>query len=257
MYTIYERPRDFPSLYVARKWIVTAGRVDRGELIGTSPTLAGIRKFIPEGLYCIERSPDDDQYILDLGIMSFNKSEQKLGHTVDGIEIVPGMKVYCPVQSGGWDEYIVIEHVVESIAESRRKVLFKDPPPDGYNGARIDGVFAKKENAEEWAKNPPWVINFKFSDYYGELVLYALEVQLRRAKTELNLLRVANSRELNESEKAKLPDTLKDNSREDLIEQIDPWISLVDNYQSLVDDLKKKMRAASKHPCFLKEPENG
>jgi hypothetical protein len=39
------------------------------------------------------------------------------------------------------------EHVVASISETGWKVIYEDPEPDGYIGARVSVVYAEKENA--------------------------------------------------------------------------------------------------------------
>lgn len=72
MYTIYESPRDFPGLFVVRRWTIgprqfgdpmTAKADERPWAI--TETLARARDSLPSGLYNIARNPDDDTVIVE------------------------------------------------------------------------------------------------------------------------------------------------------------------------------------------------
>ena len=61
IWTIYRYPSDFPTSYIARKWVsgVPTHDIFRGE------SLEDIREKIPEGLYCLPREAGDDPVIVE------------------------------------------------------------------------------------------------------------------------------------------------------------------------------------------------
>jgi hypothetical protein len=67
MWTVYDRPADYPNSFVARKFEVSSG----GELRPTAdmivaPDLGNIRRVLANrGLTCITRSLDDDPKIVE------------------------------------------------------------------------------------------------------------------------------------------------------------------------------------------------
>lgn len=62
LWTVYERPSDFPNSFVARRFTL-AGPTD--DLI-IGPTLDALRQRLAAcGLYMIPRSPDDDPVIVE------------------------------------------------------------------------------------------------------------------------------------------------------------------------------------------------
>ncbi len=67
MWTIYERPRDHPDGYVARKWDIVPGT---SEPVPTmiafgAPTLEAVRSLLPAGLTRLPRSGGDDPAIVE------------------------------------------------------------------------------------------------------------------------------------------------------------------------------------------------
>jgi hypothetical protein len=65
MWTIYERPLDYPTGYIARRCEV------RGEVVHTAdvrvgPTLEAVRRQLPPGLYRQSRQPGDDPVIVEV-----------------------------------------------------------------------------------------------------------------------------------------------------------------------------------------------
>lgn len=65
MWTVYERPTDFPNSFVARRWRVTAeGAVATGDLV-LAGTLERIREALPPGLYRLPREAEDDPVIVE------------------------------------------------------------------------------------------------------------------------------------------------------------------------------------------------
>lgn len=70
----------------------------------------------------------------------------------------------------------------------------------------------------------------------ASLICHALAQRLKEAKNTLDLLKIAKDRELNRLEKSMLPGQFIHATRETLIENIDPWISLIDDINYLLDD---------------------
>ena len=64
LWTIYERPTDYPDCFVVRMWNMSARFVEPGEA-HTFPTLEAAREFLPQGLWPIPRSPEDDEKIVE------------------------------------------------------------------------------------------------------------------------------------------------------------------------------------------------
>lgn len=65
IWTIYERPLDYPDGFVARPWEVRgAGEPIPGDA-HYFQTLEGARNFLPEGMYRLGRSPGDDGTITE------------------------------------------------------------------------------------------------------------------------------------------------------------------------------------------------
>lgn len=63
---IYDHPKDFPDSFVVRsQWPLPGGVIAFSKVARTAPTLEAARKLIPQGLYCIKRSPEDDPVIVE------------------------------------------------------------------------------------------------------------------------------------------------------------------------------------------------
>lgn len=67
------------------------------------------------------------------------------------------------------------------------------------------------------------------------VIKYSLECQCARVKDELAALKISKDRELSQFEREYLPPNIADYSRDELKEQIDPWISLLHHYESLIE----------------------
>lgn len=66
-HVVYERPRDFPTMFVVRRQVVMkeGGIVPDGDAMGFT-TLEGAREHCEElGLTCLPRDPDDDPVIVE------------------------------------------------------------------------------------------------------------------------------------------------------------------------------------------------
>lgn len=65
LFTIYERPKDYPTCFVVRKWIIHGAEPEPGGVVALSKTLDGARKSIPPGLTCLTRNVEDDPVIVE------------------------------------------------------------------------------------------------------------------------------------------------------------------------------------------------
>lgn len=61
IWTVYENPRDYPGMFVARKFILDKPTDD----VQVAPTLEGLRDRLPSGLTCLTRHPTDDPCIVE------------------------------------------------------------------------------------------------------------------------------------------------------------------------------------------------
>jgi hypothetical protein len=62
LWTIYERPSDYPDGYIARRWELGRPTVD----VLTSTDLKALRNQLQErGLYCLVRHPYDEPHIIE------------------------------------------------------------------------------------------------------------------------------------------------------------------------------------------------
>lgn len=64
MWTIYERPLDYPHSFVARRWTLNGPTKD----IIIGHTLIEVHAYLPPGLYRIGRHPSDDPVIVETWI---------------------------------------------------------------------------------------------------------------------------------------------------------------------------------------------
>lgn len=64
IWTIYDRPADFPEGFVVRPWTVTRGGVVPGGAY-VAPSLEDARAAVPAGLFRMDRAPDDDARIVE------------------------------------------------------------------------------------------------------------------------------------------------------------------------------------------------
>lgn len=66
MWTVYQRPRDYPAQFVARLWKIGPGTFQSTDEILLAETLAEIRAMLPPGLMCLQRLTDDDPCIVEV-----------------------------------------------------------------------------------------------------------------------------------------------------------------------------------------------
>lgn len=67
VWTVYDRPRDFPDLFVARKWRIVPGDLPMpsSEII-TATSLLALRNALPPGLVCLLRDKNDEPKIIEV-----------------------------------------------------------------------------------------------------------------------------------------------------------------------------------------------
>lgn len=65
MWTIFDHPRDYPAGFIARKFIVSNGKVHPTEEALQGETLESVQQQLPPGLFCLGRSPGDDSKIVE------------------------------------------------------------------------------------------------------------------------------------------------------------------------------------------------
>jgi len=67
MYTIYDRPLDYPDHFVVRKWKIVRPDISpiSDGILGISKTLEGARKLLPEGCACLARDASDEPQIVE------------------------------------------------------------------------------------------------------------------------------------------------------------------------------------------------
>lgn len=65
-YAIYEKPRDYPTKFVVRLWIIGSGTVQAGPLICTANTLEEARASLPDGVACVQHGDPFEQQIVEV-----------------------------------------------------------------------------------------------------------------------------------------------------------------------------------------------
>jgi hypothetical protein len=66
IYTVYEKPRDFPEEYVVRVFTVQGGNLQPGAIVARAPTLEAVQTpFVERGLHRIPRAAGDDPRIVE------------------------------------------------------------------------------------------------------------------------------------------------------------------------------------------------
>jgi hypothetical protein len=65
-WVIYKHPRDFPSDFVMRRWVIRGDRISATDEMARAATLEEIRKMVPPDLFCLKRFADDDPCIVEV-----------------------------------------------------------------------------------------------------------------------------------------------------------------------------------------------
>lgn len=67
MWTVYERPKDYPKHFVARRFmIMSMGNFAITDDVLVANTLDEVRAMLPPGLYRLDRQPNDDRNIVEV-----------------------------------------------------------------------------------------------------------------------------------------------------------------------------------------------
>jgi len=66
IWTVYDRPLDYPESFVARKSVVGASAVTMTHEMFTADTLDELRALLPRGLYRVHRFAQDDPNIVEV-----------------------------------------------------------------------------------------------------------------------------------------------------------------------------------------------
>ena len=154
-------------------------------------------------------------------------------YTRDGVKITPGMTIYC---KGEVYPEPPIAYIVKAISEDGKKVLFRDVALTDYTGARVDGIFSTAEACIEAVAKTRVKLDLTADD--AHLIIFALARELKRIKADLEVLKIAKERDLTHAERCMLPNLGFQPTQEHIAEQIDPWISLVDDYNYLIDTIE-------------------
>jgi hypothetical protein len=152
--------------------------------------------------------------------------------TIDGIEVVKGMPIFVfPDDNGDISKFIV-----GNIEGS--KIFYADPDPDGKIGCHCRGAYSTLEAAQKARDDSKITPELDLDS--ARLVRIALAEKLGETLRILSILRIANERELTETERFMLHGNLRYLHRSELIEQIDPWVSLQITYELLIEKFVKK-----------------
>ena len=65
MFTIFDRPTDYPRHFVVRAFTIAVGGPVPNDRVQLADSLDEARALIPEGLACMTRSPEDDPVIVE------------------------------------------------------------------------------------------------------------------------------------------------------------------------------------------------
>lgn len=68
MWVVYDSPTDYPCQYVARRFVVVAGKEDPviTQDMRVSGSLDGVRRQIPPGLFRMPRFSNDDPCVVEV-----------------------------------------------------------------------------------------------------------------------------------------------------------------------------------------------
>ena len=155
-------------------------------------------------------------------------------HTADGVELRVGMTVHALDSSTGTTTC----KIIQEICEGGRKVIF-----EGGDGWRVDGVFSDLENAIDAHRGK--FVNLQLDVDDAGLICYALAQRLKPILQEITTLYLAEDAELNQIQRM-LPSNLQRLSREELVEQINPWISMQDTIEYVIEKITKEIDRANK-----------
>jgi len=64
-WVVYDRPADYPTGFIARRWEITRGYVHWTADSIKGDTLQAVRRKLPRGLVKLTRAPEDDPRIVE------------------------------------------------------------------------------------------------------------------------------------------------------------------------------------------------
>jgi len=65
-YVIYEKPKDYPTKFLVREWIIGPGTVQAGPMICAADTIEEARASLPEGVDQFPVFENDDPVIAEV-----------------------------------------------------------------------------------------------------------------------------------------------------------------------------------------------
>lgn len=65
-YVIYDKPKDFPTKFVVRLWIIGPGTAQAGPMICTANTIEEARQSLPDGVSQLPVFANDDPVIAEV-----------------------------------------------------------------------------------------------------------------------------------------------------------------------------------------------
>ena len=66
VYAVYYKPKDYPNGYIARRYEIRPNEARPSEDAFHSNSLEGIREQMPEGLFCLARTPNDHPSVVEV-----------------------------------------------------------------------------------------------------------------------------------------------------------------------------------------------
>jgi len=66
IWTVYERPTDYPEGFVVRLHVVCDGQSNPTDTVFFGSTIESVREHIPKGLYRMDRCPLDEPQIVEV-----------------------------------------------------------------------------------------------------------------------------------------------------------------------------------------------
>ena len=112
-------------------------------------------------------------------------------------------------------------------------------PPNTEMFDRVEVCnFKSDEQFERWWEDQQTrykTLVFGIDDCF--LLEHALSSRLKEVRAEVEILKKARERPLTKPEYWMLSSNLQKLNRDELLEQIDPWISLVMHYESLIEEI--------------------
>ena len=144
------------------------------------------------------------------------------------------------------DEEKIETGILQKVYPNGKKVTLRLATDTGFNleqDCRVDGVFRTKDAAEEALYNSK--VHLTMSKMDAQLIFGSLCEALKKARAERDVMAIAKERELTAAERRMLPYLLPHANRDEIIEQYESWVSYVSNYEDLIQDVEKAIKACT------------